>query len=47
MGGATTALVLLAEGGVTRAAMYAVVATTVMTTLSVLLFGRERPRWTR
>ncbi len=47
MGGATTAFVLLFETGVTTAALLAVVATSVSTTASVLLFGRDRPRGLR
>lgn len=39
---AVTSLVLLFETGLTRAAMVAVVCTCVLTTISVVLFGRGR-----
>ena len=44
LAGATTALGLLAQGGVSQSALIAVVATCVSTTVSVMLFGRGRPR---
>lgn len=44
MTGAALALGLLAAGGVTRASLTVVVLTGLMTTLSVLLFGRRAPR---
>jgi hypothetical protein len=44
MTGAGLALGLLAAGGVTRASLTVVVLTGLMTTLSVLLFGRRAPR---
>lgn len=44
MTGAALALGLLAAGGVTRAALTLVVLTGLMTTISVLLFGRHAPR---
>ena len=44
MTGAALALGLLAAGGVTRAALTVVVLTGLMTTISVVLFGRRSPR---
>ena len=44
MTGAALALGLLASGGVTRASLTVVVLTGLMTTISVLLFGRRAPR---
>ena len=42
MAGAVTAFVLLYETGVSEASLAAVVATSVATTISVMLFGRRR-----
>jgi hypothetical protein len=44
MTGAALALGLLAAGGVTQASLTVVVLTGLMTTISVLLFGRRAPR---
>jgi len=44
MGGVVTAFCLLWTEGVTRGALTAVVLTSGATTLSVMLFGRDRPR---
>jgi len=44
MTGAALALGLLAAGGATRASLTVVVLTGLMTTLSVLLFGRRAPK---
>lgn len=47
MGGAVVSLTLLSTGGVTIASLVAVVLTSVMTTVSVLLFGSRRVRSTQ
>jgi hypothetical protein len=44
MGGATTALVLLLKTGASQASLIAVVVTSAATALSLMLFGRDRPR---
>jgi len=44
MGGAVVALTLLLNDGVTTVGLVAVVVTSMMTTISVLLFGRRRGR---
>lgn len=43
MGGATSALVFLAKTGITTTTLVTVVATTLLTTMSVMIFGRSRP----
>lgn len=45
MFGAAFSLTLLATTGANTLALSAVVATGVLTTISVLLFGSRRPRW--
>ena len=47
MAGAVVSLTLLLTGGVTTASLVAVVLTSVMTTVSVLLFGSRRVRSTQ
>lgn len=44
MVGATVALVLLVQSGVSRASLTAVVLASSATALSVMLFGRDKPR---
>lgn len=44
MGGAVVSLTLLLNDGVTTAGLVAVVVTSMMTTISVLLFGSGRGR---
>lgn len=43
MSGATAALVLLFQSGFSRAAMIAVLCISMLTTVSVVLFGRRPP----
>jgi hypothetical protein len=47
MAGATAALLLLIQVGVTPLSLGVVVVTGLCTTVSVLLFESNRPRWDR
>lgn len=47
MAGAVTAIVLLIQIGVTPLSLGVVVVTGLCTTVSVLLFGSDGPRWER
>jgi hypothetical protein len=47
MTGATAAMLLLVREGVTPLSLGIVVVTGLCTTVSVVLFGSDRPRWHR